>query len=102
MRPGRHSVKETVSPHKPLRAVAGNWPGRRYPHLVDEVEYIPVVVTSFERDEGTLVLFNALTDYEEQVTICVHPPYVSDIMSGLMRGEQPKIEVPWYIIEWVA
>jgi hypothetical protein len=66
--------------------------------MMDEVEYVPVTVTSFERDEGTLVLFRALTEDEEEVTIALQPGYTEDIMRGLMRGNQPMIEVPWYVV----
>jgi hypothetical protein len=63
-----------------------------------DVEYVSVIVTSFERDEGTLVLFSALSEDEEEVTIALLPGCASDLMDGLMRGERPEIEIPWYLV----
>jgi hypothetical protein len=65
---------------------------------MDASDYVAVTVTRFLRHEPTLVLFAARTEDGEEVTIALHPPYAQDLMEGLMRAEQPQIQVPEYIV----
>jgi hypothetical protein len=70
---------------------------------MQEVEYIPVTVVSFLRDEGTLVLFRALTEDEGEGTVSLLPGYAADVMALLVRGERPEIAVPEYlIVPWAS
>jgi hypothetical protein len=65
---------------------------------MDTASYIEVTVTRFVRHEGTLILFLARTEEDEEVTIALHPGYAADLMEALMRAEEPEIQVPWYVV----
>jgi hypothetical protein len=66
-------------------------------------EYVDVLVTGFDRDEGTLVLFSGAAqhegdDHECEVTIAVEHSYAQAIYDDLAAGGTVEVQVPGYLI----
>jgi hypothetical protein len=57
-----------------------------------------ILVTAFVRDEGTLVIFAGLTEFNRPVTFAVEHRYAPDILAAVEAGEEPVVEVPHYLI----